>query len=61
MDSDELLSVEEVGEILKLSRSTVQRWCHKRELPAVKMGKAYRIRRKDLDKWYEDRLLVIER
>jgi len=57
MDSDELLSAEEVGRILKLSKSTVQRWCHGGKLPAVKMGKMYRVRKKDLDKWYEQKLL----
>ena len=57
MDSDELLSAEEVGKILKLRKSTVQRWCHGGKLPAVKMGKVYRIRKKDLDEWYEQKLL----
>jgi excisionase family DNA binding protein len=57
MDSDELLSAEEVGKILKLSKSTVQRWCHGGKLPAVKMGKMYRVRKKDLDRWYEEKLL----
>ncbi len=52
-----MLSVEEVGRILKLSKSTVQRWCHEGKLPAVKMGKVYRIRKKDLDHWYEQKLL----
>lgn len=57
MDSDELLSAEEVGQILKLRKSTVQRWCHEGKLPAVKIGKVYRIRKKDLDEWYEQKLL----
>jgi len=57
MDSDELLSAEEVGKILKLRKSTVQRWCHEGKLPAVKIGKVYRIRKKDLDDWSEQKLL----
>ena len=52
----ELLSVEEVTRILKISRATVQRWCRGGELPAVKIGKSYRIRREDLDLWYEGKL-----
>jgi len=52
---DELLSVEDVARILKISRSTIQRWCHAGKLPAVKIGKAYRIRRGDLDRWYEEK------
>jgi excisionase family DNA binding protein len=56
MDSDELLSAEEVGRILKLSKATVQRWCREGRLPAVKMGKVYRIKKRDLDDWYEHKL-----
>ncbi len=54
---DELLSVEDITRILKVSRATAQRWCRDRKLPAVKIGKAYRVRREDLDKWYEGKLL----
>ena len=52
----ELLSVEEVTRILKISRATVQRWCRDGKLPAAKIGKSYRIRREDLDLWYERKL-----
>ena len=57
VDEGELLSVEEMTRILKVSRATVQRWCHSGELPAVKIGKSYRIRRYDLNEWYETKLL----
>lgn len=57
MDEDELLSVEEMTRILKVSRPTIQRWCRDHKLPAAKIGKAYRIRREDLDKWYEGKLI----
>jgi excisionase family DNA binding protein len=53
---DELLSVADMTRILKMSKATVQRWCRQRRLPAVKIGKAYRIRRGDLDEWYEQKL-----
>ena len=52
----ELLSVEEVTRILKVSQATVQRWCRDGKLPAAKIGKSYRIRREDLDLWYESKL-----
>ena len=52
----ELLSVEEVTHILKMSRGTVQRWCRRGKLPAAKIGKAYRIRKEDLEQWYQDLL-----
>ncbi len=50
------MSVEEVTRILKISRATVQRWCYHGELPAAKIGKSYRVRRDDLDEWYERKL-----
>ncbi len=56
----ELLSVDDITKILRISRGTAQRWCRDRRLPAAKIGKAYRIRKKDLDKWYEGKLLEKE-
>lgn len=57
MDTDDLLSVDDITRILKVSKTTIQRWCRDRKLPAAKIGKAYRIRKEDLDKWYEAKLL----
>lgn len=53
----ELLSVDDITKILRISKSTAQRWCRDRRLPAAKIGKAYRIRKEDLDKWYEEKLV----
>ncbi|MBI4497229.1 MAG: helix-turn-helix domain-containing protein [Chloroflexi bacterium] len=50
---DDLLTVLEVMNYLKVCRATVQRWCKEGKLPAVKIGKEYRIRRSDLERWYE--------
>ena len=53
----ELLSVDDITKILRISKGTAQRWCRDRRLPAAKIGKAYRIRKEDLEKWYEGKLL----
>ena len=53
----ELLSVDDLTKILRISKGTAQRWCRDRRLPAAKIGKSYRIRKEDLDKWYEGKLL----
>ncbi|TET13275.1 MAG: DNA-binding protein [Dehalococcoidia bacterium] len=53
----ELLSLDDITRILRISRVTAQRWCRDRRLPAAKIGKSYRIRREDLDRWYEGKLL----
>jgi excisionase family DNA binding protein len=52
----ELLSVEDITRILRISKGTAQRWCRDRRLPAAKIGKEYRVRREDLDKWFEGKL-----
>ena len=53
---NDLLTVLEVMSYLKVCRATVQRWCKEGKLPAVKIGKEYRIRRSDLERWYESLL-----
>jgi excisionase family DNA binding protein len=55
MDGD-LLSVDDVTRILRISKGTAQRWCRDHRLPAAKIGKEYRIRKADLDEWYEGKL-----
>jgi excisionase family DNA binding protein len=52
----ELLSIDDITKILRISKGTAQRWCRNHRLPAAKIGKAYRIRKEDLDKWYEGKL-----
>ncbi len=50
---DELLTLREVASYLRLTRTTVQRWCNEGRLPAVRIGKEYRIRRSDLEAWFK--------
>ena len=54
---NELLDVHDLCNYLKMSRATVQRWCRTGYLPAAKVGKEYRVRRGDLENWYQRRLL----
>ncbi len=49
MDSRELLTVEEVAVYLRVTRGTVWRWCRIGELPCVKIGHQWRIRRDDFE------------
>ena len=54
--SHELLSVEEVASYLGVGPITVYRWCRQGRLPALKVGKVWRIRRGAL----EDRGAMLE-
>ncbi|MCX6023854.1 MAG: helix-turn-helix domain-containing protein [Chloroflexi bacterium] len=52
-DPNELLNIPETAAYLRVGKATVQRWCKEGKLPAVKIGKEYRVRRRDIDAWYE--------
>jgi excisionase family DNA binding protein len=44
----ELLTVKEVAVHLRVSRATVWRWCQQGIIPAVRVGRCWRIRQVDL-------------
>jgi excisionase family DNA binding protein len=46
--SDQVLTVQEVAERLKVSQATVWRWCQSGKLPAFRVGQQWRIRADDL-------------
>ena len=48
---DRLLSTEEVAEYLGLGQATVYRWCREGSLPAVKIGRRWRVRRSALEEF----------
>lgn len=47
---DEILTVREVAEYLKLSRTTIWRWRNEGKLQAFKVGRGWRIRRSEIEK-----------
>jgi len=47
---DEILTVREVAKYLKLSRTTIWRWCNEGKLQAFKVGRGWRIHRSDIEK-----------
>ena len=47
---DEILTVREVAEYLKLSRTTIWRWCLEGKLKAFKVGRGWRIHRSEIEK-----------
>ena len=48
---DTLLSTEEVAEYLGVGQATVYRWCRDESLPAVKIGRRWRVRRSALEEF----------
>ena len=49
------LTVAEVAGLLRVSNMTVYRLINAGQLPAVRVGKSYRIREDDVDKYLSDR------
>lgn len=49
------LTVAEVATLLRVSNMTVYRLITAGELPAVRVGKSYRLREDDIDKYLGDR------
>ena len=49
------LTVGEVAEMLRVSSMTVYRLINSGELPAVRIGKSFRLREEDVDKYLADR------
>ena len=53
--STRYLTVAEVATTLRVSNMTVYRLVNSGELPAVRVGKSYRLREEDIDKYLADR------
>lgn len=49
MNEQELLTVREVAQFLKLKERTIRDMIAREELSAIKIGKSYRIRQSDLE------------
>lgn len=43
-----ILTVVEVAHYLRVSETTVWRWCNSGKLPAFRIGRSWRVRREDL-------------
>ena len=53
MEKDEIMTLEEVAKYLKLKPQTVYKWAQEGQIPATKLGKEWRFRRRILDEWID--------
>lgn len=51
--SDEILTLPEVAQLLKVAEKTVYTMAQKGDLPAFKVGGQWRFRRADFDAWID--------
>ena len=53
---NEILTIDEVADYLRLTPQTIYKWAQEKRIPAVKLGKEWRFRRSVIDKWFDDQL-----
>lgn len=51
--NNDIMTLEEVAEYLKLKPQTIYKWAQENEIPALKIGKEWRFRKSILDKWLD--------
>jgi len=54
-DTPSMLRVGEVAALLQVSGNTVTRWIRQGRLPAVRVGRCWRIPRNDMVRWLDAR------
>ena len=59
-DEDQLLTVGEVCDAMRVSNMTVYRLIKSGQLPAIRVGKNFRIRESDVDKYLSERSVKAE-
>ena len=57
---DPLLTVGEVAQVMRVSNMTVYRLIKSGQLAAIRVGKNYRIRRSDVERYLSDREVHVE-
>ena len=58
MPGDEVMTVEEVARHLKLKPQTVYKWAQEGQIPGAKLGKEWRFRRRIIDEWIDNAILL---
>ncbi len=52
------LTPQEVSDLLRISTQTVRRWIKEGRLPAYKVGRAWRIKEGDLNRWLNEQYTI---
>jgi excisionase family DNA binding protein len=54
--NEEILTIQEVANLLKVAHKTIYTMAQKGDLPAFKVGGLWRFRRQDIDAWISERV-----
>lgn len=55
MPHNQLMTIKEVADFLRISTISAYSWVRDGKLPAIRIGKEWRVRTSDLDEWLEVR------
>ena len=53
---DTIMTIDQVAKYLQISAQTVYKWAQEGEIPAAKIGKEWRFRKRILDEWIDSRI-----
>ena len=51
MTDDRWFSLDEIAEYLGIKRDTMYKWICRKKMPAHKVGKLWKFRKEEIDKW----------
>ena len=54
MSDDEIMTVKELAEYLKIAEKTAYRFVAEGKIPGFKVGSAWRFRKKEIDRWINE-------
>lgn len=57
MDIDQIITVKELAEYLKIAEKTAYRFALEGRIPAFKIGGSWRFRKGEIDRWIEEQEL----
>ncbi|MBN2374353.1 helix-turn-helix domain-containing protein [bacterium] len=58
--TQEILTLQELAELLKLSDRTIYNYAQRGLIPGIKIGAAWRFRKDDVEKWLEDKRRITD-
>ena len=50
---NDILTLEEVAEYLRMKPQTIYTWAQEKKIPAVKLGKEWRFKKSVIDRWFD--------
>jgi excisionase family DNA binding protein len=58
--NEEILTLQELAELLKLSERTIYNYAQRGVIPGIKIGAAWRFRKGDVDQWLEEQRRITD-